>query len=182
MVSQHAYLLFIGLVAIERLVELVVARRHAAWSFARGGTEFGAGHYPVMVLIHTGLLIGAPVEVLLLDRALPGGWPLWLGLSIATQGLRWWCISTLGPRWNTRVIIVPGLPPVSGGPYRFFPHPNYVAVALEGLALPLLHGAFVTAAIFTVCNAILMRVRIQCEDAALATLPQSGQSSAGEAP
>ena len=91
-------------------------------------------------------------------------------LAAASQALRWWCITTLGPRWNTRVIVVRGLPLVDGGPYRFFRHPNYVAVVVEGFALPLVGGAWITALLFTVLNAALLRVRISTEERALATV------------
>jgi methyltransferase len=92
-----------------------------------------------------------------------------LVLAAASQGLRWWCIGTLGPRWNTRVIVVPGLPLVATGPYRWLRHPNYVAVVIEGVALPLVHTAWVTAAAFTVLNAVLLlRFRIPAEERALA--------------
>lgn len=95
-----------------------------------------------------------------------------LVLVVAAQGLRWWCITALGPQWNTQVIVVPGLSPVTRGPYRlrWLRHPNYVAVAVEGAALPLVHGAWITALVFTVLNAALMVVRIRCEEAALASL------------
>jgi len=86
---------------------------------------------------------------------------------LAAQALRWWCIRTLGPQWNTRIIVVPGLALVGGGPYRFFRHPNYVAVVVEGVALPLVHSAWVTALVFTVLNAALLTVRIRVEDRAL---------------
>ena len=96
-----------------------------------------------------------------------------LALVVASQALRWWCIATLGRRWNTRVIVVPGLAPVTSGPYRFLRHPNYVAVVVEGIALPLVHAAWITALVFTVLNAALLAVRIRVEDAALATLPRA---------
>lgn len=171
MTSVSAYLIFMALTGAERLVELVVSKRNAAWSFANGGREFGQGHFPAMVILHTVFLVAAPLEVIVFDRPfLPAlGYPM-LALAILTQGLRWWCITTLGKRWNTRVIIVPGLPRVTGGPYRFFPHPNYVAVVLEGLALPLIHSAWITAVSFTLLNAWLLSVRIRTEDAALAEM------------
>ncbi|WP_455359867.1 isoprenylcysteine carboxyl methyltransferase family protein [Streptomyces sp. SYSU K21746] len=158
-------------VAGERIAELVVALRNARWSLARGGTEAGRGHYPAMVALHTALLAGCLAEVWLAGRPfLPLlGWTM-LAVVVAAQALRWWCIRTLGRQWNTRVIVVPGLPLVSGGPYRWLRHPNYVAVVAEGLALPLVHGAWVTAAVFTGLNAVLMAVRIRCEEAALATM------------
>lgn len=167
MSSAAWFTVLVALVGVERLAELVVSRRNAAWAFARGGREYGRGHYPVMVALHTALLVGALLEVWWAGRAAPT-WA-WVAVAVvaATQALRWWCIATLGSRWNTRVIVVPGLPLVTGGPYRLLPHPNYVAVALEGLALPLAHDAWVTALVFTVLNAALLTVRIRVEDAAL---------------
>ena len=165
------YLLLIAAVACERVAELVITRRNLAWSRARGGVEFGAGHYPAMVVLHTGLLVGCVAEVIWLDRPfLPVlGWPM-LVIVLAAQGLRWWCIATLGRQWNTRVVVVPGAPRVTGGPYRYLPHPNYVAVIAEGVALPLVHTAWVTALVFTVLNAVLLRPRINPENRALASL------------
>ena len=165
------YVLLIAAVAAERLVELVVAQRNLAWSRARGGVEFGAGHYPVMVVLHTGLLVGALAEVYLLHRPfLPWlGWPM-LAIVVAAQVLRWWCITTLGRQWNTRVVIIPGAARINGGPYRLLPHPNYIAVVAEGIALPLVHTAWITACVFTALNAALLTKRIACENAALARL------------
>ena len=164
------YALLVAAVGVERLAELRVSARHARWAFARGGVEYGRGHYPFMVALHVGLLGGCLAEVALLDRPfLPAlGWPA-LAVLVAAQGLRWWCIGTLGPRWNTRIIVVPGMPLVERGPYRWrrLPHPNYLAVVLEGLALPLVHTAWLTAAAFTLLNVPLLAVRIRCEDAAL---------------
>lgn len=159
----------IGLIAAERVAELVVARRNARFSRARGGVEHGRGHYPAIAALHVALLVAAPVEVALADRPFVPllGWPM-LALVAAAQGLRWWCIATLGPMWNTRVIVVPGMRPVRSGPYRLLRHPNYVAVVVEGAALPLVHGAWLTAAGFTVVNAALLAVRVRCENAALA--------------
>jgi methyltransferase len=170
--SLTAFTVLVVLVALERLAELVVSKRNAAWSMERGGRETGQGHYPFMVVLHTGLLVAMLVEAFVVRPDVPGvlAWSM-LTLVLAAQALRWWCITTLGRRWNTRVIVVPGLPPVTGGPYRFFSHPNYVAVVVEGLALPLVHGAWITALVFTVLNAALLRVRLQVEDEALATLP-----------
>ncbi|MCB0931803.1 MAG: hypothetical protein KDB71_07900 [Mycobacterium sp.] len=165
------YTFLIGAVAIERFAELVVSQRNLAWSRAQGGVELGAGHYPAMVVLHTGLLIGCLAEVFFLHRPfLPWlGWPM-LAVLLAAQGLRWWCITTLGPQWNTRVVVVPGVPRVTKGPYRVLSHPNYVAVVAEGVALPLVHTAWLTALAFTVLNAALLARRIDVENAALARL------------
>ncbi|MFE2039103.1 isoprenylcysteine carboxyl methyltransferase family protein [Streptomyces scopuliridis] len=155
-------------VGAERVAELVVARRNARWSLARGAVERGRRHYPPMVALHTLLLLGCLAEVWPADRPFDPvlGWPM-LAVVLAAQALRWWCIRTLGPRWNTRVLVVPGLPLVTGGPYRLLRHPNYVAVAAEGIALPLVHGAWITALLFTACNAVLLTIRIRCENRAL---------------
>jgi methyltransferase len=172
-VSAVAFTVIVGGVALERIAELVVSTRNARWSFARGGVESGRGHYLAMVALHSALLAGALGEVWLADRPfLPSlGWPM-LALVLLAQGLRWWCIATLGRQWNTRVIVVPGMPRVGHGPYRWMRHPNYVAVALEGVALPLVHTAWVTAVAFTALNAVLLRRRIVVENAALeATRP-----------
>ena len=165
------YALLIGAVGVERVAELVVSQRNLSWSRARGGVEFGARHYPVMVVLHTALLAGCLVEVLALRRRFIGrlGWPM-LAIVLAAQGLRWWCIATLGRQWNTRVVVVPDAGRVTGGPYRVVPHPNYIAVVAEGAALPLVHTAWITALVFSVLNAALLRTRIRVENAALASL------------
>ncbi|MGG5258623.1 isoprenylcysteine carboxyl methyltransferase family protein [Phycicoccus avicenniae] len=167
--SQLAYVGLVLLVVVARLVELRVAARHLAWSRERGGVEHGAGHYPVMVALHTLLLVGCVVEVLVADRPFLGwlGWPA-LAVLLAAHVLRWWCIRSLGTAWTTRVVVVPGMEVVTRGPYRWLRHPNYVAVVAEGVALPLVHTAWVTALLFTLANAwLLLRVRIPVEERAL---------------
>ncbi|MER7395314.1 isoprenylcysteine carboxyl methyltransferase family protein [Streptomyces sp. NPDC000151] len=155
-------------IALERLAELLVSVRHTRWARERGGVEYGSGHYPAMVAVHTGLLIGMWAEVAFAHRPfVPAvGWPA-LGVVVATQVVRWWCVRSLGPRWNTRVIVVPGLPLVARGPYRRLRHPNYLVVTLEGIALPLVHTAWLTALLFTVANAVVLAVRLRVENAAL---------------
>lgn len=140
--SVVAYLAVVLVVAATRLGELVVAHRHLAWARTRGGIEHGSGHYPVMVALHAGLLVGCVVEVSTGGRLfLPWlGWPM-LVLLVAAYGLRWWCIWALGRRWTTRVVVIPGL--------------------------PLVHSAWLTALVFTVANLALLRVRIRVEQAAL---------------
>lgn len=166
--SQVGFLAIMALVGLERVAELVVAKRNAAWSLANGGIEYGRRHYPVMVVLHTAFLFGAVAEVTLLDRRFVP----WIGVPcllavVAAQALRWWVIRTLGRRWNTRVIVIPGLAPMEGGPFRWLRHPNYLAVVTEGIALPMIHGAWITALAFTVLNALLLRERIRVEDHAL---------------
>lgn len=162
------YYLLILAIGIERLVELIVSKRNAQWAFAHGGKEFGRGHYPVMVTLHAALLLGCVLEVSALHRPFIGwlGWPM-LAVVALSQALRWWCVATLGHRWNTLVIVVPQAPLVRRGPYGWVHHPNYVAVIVEGVALPLVHTAWLTATCFTLANALLLKVRIKVENAAL---------------
>ncbi|MFL6114513.1 MAG: isoprenylcysteine carboxyl methyltransferase family protein [Catenulispora sp.] len=173
------YYLLVIATCFERLAELAVTKKNTAWSLARGGVETGYGHYPPMVVLHTGLLAGCLVEPAVAHRTfVPAlGVPM-LVLAAGSQGLRWWCIRTLGPRWNTRVIVVPGLPLVDSGPYRWLRHPNYVAVVVEGFALPLAGSAWITAVVFTVLNAVLLSVRLRYEVRALAQLPPPDRAAA----
>lgn len=171
MTSVALFAVLVAAVGLERLAELVVSTRNVRTAMAFGGVERGSGHYPVMVVLHTGLLVGALGEVLLADRPFHAwlGWPT-LALVLAAQGLRWWCITALGPGWSTRVVVVPGTRLVRTGPYRWLRHPNYLAVVVEGAALPLVHTAWVTALVFTLANAALLRTRVRCENAALTEL------------
>jgi methyltransferase len=160
------YLGLVLLVAAERVAELVVSLRNARWSFERGGVEYGRAHYPFMVALHTGLLGACIVEALHRPFIPWLGWTMF-AVVLLSQALRWWCISVLGHQWNTRVIVVPGLHLVARGPYRYLRHPNYVAVVAEGIALPLVHTAWITALVFTVLNIPLLAIRIRTENKAL---------------
>lgn len=172
--SEALFITLVLLVGIERSAELVLSKRHLAWSSERGGQEYGAGHYPAMVVLHTALLIGAVIEVVAADRPFHAwlGWPM-LAVVLASQWVRWWCIRILGNYWNTKVIVIPGAPRITGGPYRWVRHPNYLAVIAEGIALPLVHSAWITAVVFTVLNAWLLTVRIHTENTALRALVTS---------
>jgi methyltransferase len=164
-------LLYLGLLALfgaERLFELGLSRRNARRAFAQGAIEVGQRHFRAMSALHTLFLLSCGLEVVLLHRAFPQvlGWLALAGCALA-QALRYWAIATLGPRWNVRVIVLPETPPVTGGPYRFIRHPNSAAVVLELLLLPLVHGAYLTAVVFTLANAALLAVRIRAEERAL---------------
>lgn len=164
-----AYLLLLSVVAVQRLAELRVSRRNTRWALARGGLEFGHGQLAAMKILHTAFLIGCGVEVVALHRPFVASVAVpMLILLVACQGVRFWTMRALGPRWNTRVIVVPDMAPVTSGPYRWLRHPNYLAVAVEGIALPLVHGAWITAVAFTLANTVLLARRIRCEDRALA--------------
>jgi len=167
-VTLAAYTGLLLLVVAERLYELRLSNRHARALLARGAVELGAGHYPVMVALHTGLLLACLLEPWLAART----FQLWLGvpallLVLGAQGLRYWAIRTLGERWNTRIIVLPGAPLVTTGPYRFTPHPNYWVVAGEIATLPLAFGLPWFALVFSGLNAVVMLIRIRIEAAAL---------------
>lgn len=166
--SELLYLAFLGAVSIERLVELAVSRRNARRAFAQGGVEVGQGHFRVMAAMHTAFLAACALEVALLDRPFPGllGYAALL-VALLAQGLRAWVIATLGERWNVRIIVVPGAAPITGGPYRYLRHPNYTAVIAEMVALPMIHGAWLTALVFSALNAAVLAVRIRAEEEAL---------------
>jgi methyltransferase len=169
MVTPSAILYaYLAALLVERVVEQVVSVRHVRAALAAGGFEAGQGHYPTMVVGHVAFLIGCAVEPLILPRP----WPLEaavvaLGAALLAMGLRWWAVATLGDRWCTRIVVRPGAPPVTGGPYRFLRHPNYLAVTIEILAVPLMAGALWTAVLGTLGNAAILTVRIRAEERAL---------------
>lgn len=171
-VSFDSRALFTALVAAQvvmRVVELRVSRRHTSRLRRRGAFEVGASHYPWMVAVHAGFLPACVAEVWLLDRPMiPALATIALGALVGAAALRWWVVATLGDRWTTRVMILPDSPPVEAGPFRLLRHPNYLAVLVEFIALPLVHTAWLTAGIFSVLNALVLRTRIRVEDAALA--------------
>jgi methyltransferase len=156
----------LGLVTSQRLAELVLSRRNAQHLLARGGIEAGAGHYPAMVAVHAAWLAG--LWLLALDRPVH---PVWLAVYLLLLVARVWVMATLGPRWTTRIIVLPGVPLVHDGPYRFLNHPNYVVVAGEVAVLPLAFGLGWYAIVFSLLNAAILFVRIRAENAALATAP-----------
>lgn len=156
--------LVVALVALQRLAELVYARRNEAALRARGGVEVGARHYPLFFLVHGGWLLSLG---LLVDPAAPVNWPL-LGIYLVLQVCRVWVVASLGPYWTTRIITLAEAPLVRTGPYRWFRHPNYMVVVAEIAVLPLAFGAWQIAVVFSVLNAALLWHRIRVESAAFA--------------
>jgi len=176
METRLLYTVLVAFVAAGRLVELRIAARNRARLLARGGVEVAPGHYPWMVLLHTAFLIACPLEVWLLNRPfLPGLAAPMLVLVILATALRYWVIRTLDGRWTTRIVVLPGVPPVLGGPYRWVRHPNYLAVCTEIAALPLVHTAWLSAVTFSLLNALLLRVRIRAEERALSEVSTYGE-------
>jgi methyltransferase len=162
-----AYLALVGAFGAERVAELFLSRRNARRLLARGGVEVGRGHYRPMVAFHALFLASCAGEALARPGPPPPAALLAALGACGAQALRWWAIATLGERWSTRVVVLPGAPPVTGGPYRFVRHPNYLAVALEIACLPLAYGAWCTAILFSAGNACLLAVRIAAEERAL---------------
>lgn len=150
------------LVTLQRLAELVISNLNTRALIARGAHERGSGHYPVMVAMHATWLIG--LWVLAWNRPIGPGW---LAVFLVLQMLRLWVLATLGDRWTTRIIILPGAPLIRRGPYRFVSHPNYMVVVAEIAILPLAFGLVVYAAMFTVLNAAVLFVRLRAENQAL---------------
>ena len=161
---MSAVAIIVALVAAERAAELILAARNTRALLARGGVEVGAGHYPLLVLLHGAWLA---TLLFLVPADAPPGWG-WLGAFAVLQALRLWIIHSLGPFWTTRVITLPGAPLVRRGPYRFLRHPNYVVVVAEIAVLPLVFGAWRIAAVFSVLNLALLAWRIRIEQRALA--------------
>jgi methyltransferase len=160
----------VALVGLQRLVELLLSRRHERLLRARGAVERGRGHYPLIVALHALWLLSTLVEGLLRGPDPPAYWPLPLALFLLVQPLRYWAIFSLGEYWNTRILVVPGTMPIRRGPYRYLKHPNYVVVATELFTFPLIFGAWITAFVFSIFNAALLYVRIKRENRALAEL------------
>ena len=161
----------VGLVALERLGELALSARNTRLLLEQGAHEAGRGHFPLFILLHGGWLVA-------MLAAAPGDGTIhWAAAAVFAllQVLRVWVLATLGGRWTTRIIVLPGAPLVQSGPYRYLRHPNYLVVVGEIAALPLVFGEWQVAAVFTVLNGVLLAWRIKVEEAALA--PQRGVSA-----
>lgn len=168
MSSQVLYTMLIALLALERTYELGLSRQNAQWARRRGGVEYGRAHLGWMKLLHIAWFVGCIIEVWYADRPfVPWLAGLCFSLLVLAQALRYWAVRTLGRRWNIAVIVLPGVAVEHSGPYRWLRHPNYLAVVVEGFAVPMIHCAYVTALVFTVLDAWLLRHRIRCEEEAL---------------
>jgi methyltransferase len=169
MVIEQALLLglFVA-IAIQRITELRLAKRNLQWALEQGGRLIEEPHYWMFFVLHTGWLLAWPLEAWFRGPDLAPGWPVWLTIFVLAESLRYWAIASLGPRWNTKIVVLDGAPLIRRGPYRWIPHPNYLAVALELLFVPLIFGAWITAAVCSVLNAaLLLGLRIPAEVAAV---------------
>jgi methyltransferase len=167
-ISLRTYLILLAMLIVERIFELNLARRNARRAFDRGAIEVGQVHYRVMVAFHALFIVSCVVETAFFPHTLPSiiAW-LALAAEICAQALRYWAVSTLGDRWNTRIVVTPEREPVTTGPYRFMRHPNYLAVVIEIAAVPMIGGAIFTAIAFTIGNALILAVRIPAEERAM---------------
>jgi methyltransferase len=155
-------------IVVQRLLELRVAKRNEAWARAQGARELSARHYPAFFVLHVGWLLAWPLEAWLTGPRLVSGWWALALAFVAAQGLRYWSMRTLGKRWNTRILVLPGKAPIERGPYRIVRHPNYVAVFVELAVVPAMFGAWWTTTIASVLNAmLLLGIRIPAETRAL---------------
>ena len=152
----------IALLTIQRISELFLASHNTRRLMAQGAVETGADHYIYIVLLHAAWLVG--LAILAWDRPIS---LVMLVIILVLQVGRAWVVLTLGPRWTTRIITLPGAPLVRKGPYRFLSHPNYVVVVLEIALTPLAFGLLWFALVFSILNAIMLRVRIRTEARAL---------------
>lgn len=164
-------------IVVQRVTELVIARRNERWMKTRGGKEVGHAHYKWIVCVHVLFLLSLVVEVQEFGAHSATWWWAPFAVFVAAQIIRFWALFSLGPYWNTKIIVLPGANVVAKGPYRFLRHPNYVIVAAEILMIPLIFQAYVTAVMFTILNIIVMCVRIPTEERALAKETDYGQST-----
>jgi methyltransferase len=165
-----AFFLLWSFVIVQRLSELALSHRNARWMRARGAVEAGKRHYGFAVVLHTAFLASLLIEVVMLNRHAAAWWWIPFSAFVLAQGLRYWCIATLGRFWNTRILVLPGASVVRRGPYRFLRHPNYLAVIIEFIAIPLVFQAYLTALVFSLLNALFLFVRIPAEENALSEL------------
>ncbi|SDL92876.1 isoprenylcysteine carboxyl methyltransferase family protein [Bacillus sp. OK048] len=166
------FFLFISVIIIQRLIELMIARKNEKWMKEQGALEFGTNHYPFIVLMHSLFFLVLVFEKIAFSRELAPIWPLLAAVFIFAQLMRVWAISSLGRYWNTKIIVLPNVDVVRKGPYRFIKHPNYLVVSIELLVVPLFYGAFVTACLFTLLNILMLSVRIPAEERALRELTE----------
>lgn len=169
MVTEYAIALAVFIIA-ARCAELCLAERNRSAMLAAGAIESGRGHYPLFFILHACWLAGWVCEGLT-RNSLSHFWYVWGMIFMGAQFLRYWCIASLGRNWNTRILVIPGEKAVRQGPYRHISHPNYIAVCLEIISLPMIFNAWITAAMMTIANAgLLLSVRIPAEKKALRLL------------
>lgn len=161
------FYIILSIVIVQRLLELVIAKRNEKNMRAQGAYEVGASHYPLMILLHVSFFISLLIEVNTFNLTPSPLFLLFLVMFLCVQGLRIWCLMSLGSFWNTKIIVLPGAHVVTKGPYKYLRHPNYLVVSMEIALLPLMFEAYFTAICFTILNAIMLSIRIPTEERAL---------------
>jgi methyltransferase len=166
------FFIFIITVILQRLAELVIAKRNEKKLFSLGAIEYDKAGYKVIVIMHTFFFISLIGEYVFLRNGI-GLSSFWIPLFILflfTQFIRYWALASLGEFWNTRIIILAGTPRIRKGPYKYFNHPNYAAVIIELLVIPLMFDCYITAVVFSAANLLVLKRRIKIENEALANL------------
>ena len=169
------FLLFLSLLIIQRISELLLARRNEHTVREMGAREYDEKGYRTIVLMHTAFFVSLAAEYFLLNRTLNTYWPQLITLFLAAQTLRYWAIASLGKFWNTKILVVPGEHAVNKGPYRYLKHPNYIAVAIEIAVIPLIFSCYITCVLFSVLNLLALRRRIRIEESALYGVSPNGK-------
>jgi methyltransferase len=161
------FIILISMLALQRVAELVLSARNRRRLLCQGAVEYGRDHYPLMVVMHVLFYVSLVLEYSLLSNGWNPIWPLWLLLLVLAEILRIWVLAALGRSWSTRILVMPGADLVKSGPYRYIRHPNYLVVMVELFAVPVLCGCYLTALVFSVANALVLRIRIREEEQAL---------------
>ncbi|MGO9482454.1 MAG: isoprenylcysteine carboxyl methyltransferase family protein [Candidatus Kryptoniota bacterium] len=159
--------IFLLFVLAQRFVELLIAKRHEQKMKSAGAKEIDKNGYRLIVVMHIAFFVSLACEKIILNKGLSSRWILLASIFVVAQFLRYWAIASLGMYWNTKILIVPNHPLIRKGPYKFFHHPNYIAVEMELLVIPLIFSCYVTSFVFTVLNAVAIRRRIRVETRAL---------------
>lgn len=164
------YWILLLLVGLQRLTEIIISKRHAAWMRQHGGMECGRTHYPWVVLLMVGFFVAIPIEWYVRQTEITLFWPWLVGIFLLTQALRYWAMSTLGQQWNVRIWVIPGAQRIAKGPYRFLRHPNYLVVIIEFLVIPAIAQCYVTMGTAVLLYLWFLKTRIPAEERALALL------------
>lgn len=164
------FAIFISIIIVQRVSELLIAKRNERWMKKQGAIEFGQSHYPFIVIVHSLFIICFIMEVVFFNKELSSSWPILFFLLLLIEVLRLWTLRTLGVFWNTKIIVLPNASVVKKGPYRFIKHPNYIVVAAEFILLPFIFEAYITAIVFSLLNVVILMIRIPAEEKALMQL------------
>lgn len=164
------FTIFISVIIVQRIAELYIAKKNERMMKSKGALEFGQAHYPFIVAVHSLFFVSYILEVSLTGNEVSSYWPILFPLFLLTQAGRIWALTSLGPYWNTKIIVLPNARIIRKGPYRFIKHPNYTIVSAEFLIIPLMFEAYITATVFTILNIILLAIRIPAEEHALKKL------------